>query len=232
MNELVLPVVAGILPTGTCFSSEQERLSAFSAKQSVTFPSTFSGVSASQTKPTDTTQAWLQLDTENRPTRLYYFANGAWLSLHPSVPGTTMIWTGGLPDFTTFDGGDSSLTISATTGPMWQVVLAGTFPVGAGPLTNGPTVGVGNTGGSATATLTTLNIPQFTIWNPYVNTVPPGGNPSATNLQAGGSLAGGAQFYPTQVQIGTSPVTPLTTLPPYTAVYYLMRSARLFYSVI
>ncbi len=87
----------------------------------------------SATKPSDTTKAWLQLDSLGRPVRLYWFAQGAWLSLHPQVPGQTILWTTALPTFTTFDGGDAN-ALSALSGPMWEVDtdFAFAIPMGVG----------------------------------------------------------------------------------------------------
>src|SRR6185369_16638359 len=104
----------------------------------VVFPSSFTGITASATKPTDTTQGWLQLDSQGRPVRLYYFAQGAWLSLHPLIPGMDQPFFGTLPNFTTYDGGDAN-AVSAISGPMWEVVteMAAQFPLAAGTLASG-----------------------------------------------------------------------------------------------
>jgi microcystin-dependent protein len=134
----------------------------FSAVQSVVLAQgTSVVVVASATQPADTTTMWLQLDSLGRPVRIYYFAQGAWLSKHPLEPGMTMIWTTTLPTFTTFDGGDAD-PLSNISGPMWELVtaFATRVPIGVGTLPSGQVIAVGATGGSEEITLDSTNMPQ------------------------------------------------------------------------
>ena len=244
-NDLILPVVPGQLPVGFCPNTYQDMLNGYSSVQTVTFPNTFAGVTVSASKPADTEQAWLQLDTIGRPTRLYYFSQGAWLSQHPSVPGMIQIWVNALPDFTTFDGGDAN-ALSAISGPMWQVAvdasttpITARFPIAVGTLPSLLALAVGDKGGEENHSLTLaesaphshtvpiykdgMNIPDFVTGHGVVlgeSGTRPGGLPLST--------------LPTDTQGGTgSPavVSPHNTMPPYIAVYFLQRTSRLFYSV-
>src|SRR5438552_15125504 len=144
-----IPVTPSQLPTGFCATDYQNLLNEFSAHQSVDISAgTGTPVIVSSAKPADTTVLWERLDQFGRPDRLYFFAQGAWLALHPSVPGTTIIWTDVLPTFTTFDGGDAN-PLSAISGPMWELVatLAAKFPLCAGTLPSGTVVNIGHSGG-------------------------------------------------------------------------------------
>lgn len=237
-NDLVLPIDVATLPNGFCPADYQALANGLGAVFTVTFPSTFTGVSVSSTKPSDTTQAWLQLDSLGRPVRLYFFAQGAWLSMHPLVPGHTMIWTTALPDFTTFDGGDAN-GIGPASGAMWETVLSGKFPLGVGTLPSTATVAVGDVGGNDVTTIT-----------PTIDNLPPHTHICAAISAAGGSGSGAELFQANEVAnvsqsnvnlvtnnaggTGTPPVvTPYVTtnLPPYQAVYFLRRTARQFYAV-
>lgn len=241
MNQLILPVKAAPLPQGFCPNNYQDILAQFASLMTVTFPNTFSGVTASTSPPTDTTQAWFQLDSLGRPTRLYYFAQGKWLSLHPQVPGSVMIWPVALPDFTVFDGGDASAP-SAVSGPMWQqaqdssgnVILAGQFPVGVGTLQpSGTAVGIGATGGEDVHTLTTSEIP---VHQHFLS-----GHFRELTADAASDADGGVVGYTAGAAVPPLPVVQPTdnvgggqshnNLPPYFAVYFLQRTNRLFYSV-
>jgi hypothetical protein len=242
MADITLPVNPASLPTGFCPASYQDLLNTFSQFQSVTLPGSNAGVIASPTKPTDQTAAWLQLDSLGRPVRLYYFAQGAWLSQHPSVPGLTMIWTGVLPDFTTFDGGDAN-ALSPISGPMWQTVLAATFPIGAGTLASGAALAVGTTGGEEKHILSTTEMPphahQLTgLKNDNMsrndlnvlaypgNTAPFFGNANPLVIPSTSSAGG-------DPATGTPPIAsaPHNNLPPYTVVYFLQRTTRTHYAV-
>lgn len=241
-DQLILPVDAATLSSGFCPADYQAMLNAFSAAQSVTFPSTFTGITASSTKPSDQTKAWLQLDSLGRPVRLYYFAQGAWLALHPTVPGLTMWWFAALPDFTTFDGGDAN-GIGPASGAMWQqakdaggTIIAAKFPIVAGTLPSGKVLSVGDTGGEETHSLDLTETPPHT-------------HNCAAVSQGGGGGSGAELFQANEVaNVSQSNVTLITNssggngatppvaaghncLPLYIAGFLLQRSARLFYSV-
>lgn len=243
MAQLILPVQPSQLPSGFCPSNYQDLLNNFSANQTVTFPTTFTGVTVSAAKPVDTSQAWLKLDTLGRPTRFYYFAQGAWLAAHPDFPGKTIIWTGVLPDFTIFDGGDSSVP-SPLSGPMWQLakdkngnVIEAKFLIAAGTLPSSTILAVGDTGGEEKHTLLLKETPphthDFTV-NAF-NTdaagsgVLTGGNDNASTPRPDGSFNG------TTVSTGgdgtPAAALPFNEMPPYLTVYYLQRTNRLYYAI-
>lgn len=159
-----IPVLNGQLPQGFCPTTLQETLNAFSAVQYVNLD-IVSSITVSSTPPADHTVAWLQLDSMGRPVRLYFFAQGAWLSMHPETPGMIKLWNQTLPNFNTFDGG-SAAVISDISGPMWQLastaldgsgtqVLQAQFPIGVGDFkTNIPasTSGIVNVGANNVTT--------------------------------------------------------------------------------
>lgn len=222
---LNLTITPGTLPSPLCPATYQDLWNAFAAAGSVSFPYTLTGIVASAAKPDPSTQgvnAWLQLDASGRPIRLYWYAAGSWLSQHPQVPGATMIWLGTLPDFTTFDGGDAS-TAGVASGPMWQQAtsLNAAFPVGVGTFPSGTPVAVGGTGGEEKHTLITSEMPSHTHTVTVEPTTSAGGNPTTLNQGAGLNLPSSS----------TGGDQPHNTLPPYVGVYFLQRTARLFYSV-
>lgn len=241
MNELILPVTPGSLSSGVCYATEQERLDDFSAHQTVVFPTTFAGITVSSTHPSDTTQAWLRLDSLGRPTQLYYFAQGAWLSMHPLVPGATIRWTSALPNFTTFDGGDAN-ALSSISGPMWEQVTDanGKFVLGVGTLPSGTVVNVGDTGGEEKHTITVNELPAHSHFVSNID-----GSLSAltpANYLAQRNLPDSSQSFDynlygtaTTPTIGNSSNTgagqPENNMPPYIGYYLLRRTNRLFYTV-
>lgn len=231
MADLTLPVQVGNLPSGFCPSTYQEMANGFGAVMSVILAQgTGVQIVASSTKPSDTTAVWLQLDSLGRPVRFYYFASGAWLSMHPMVPGATILWTTTLPDFTTFDGGDAN-PLSAISGPMWEEVTAlrAAFPIGVGTLPSGTVVAVGGTGGEEEVTLVRANLPSADL-----SVVTP-----VFKLKTGGDTGGGGQDIWTRNEGSThTPETeemgddePHNNMPPYVGVYFLRRTARLYYTV-
>lgn len=246
-NQLVLPVTPAQLPQGFCPTDYQDMLNLFSQNQTVIFPDTFEGLVVSSTAPVDTTRVWLQLDSLGRQVRIYSFSTGAWLSLHPLIPGITILWSGALPDFTTFDGGDAN-PISAISGPMWELAaeFAARVPIGVGTLPSTTVVNVGDTGGEERHTLLPAETPPHSHF--VANTDADSGSEvpisSGTSIEQsytpGGNQAYTLQGTTTTPTVGLSsvvggsgipPVTsPHNTLPPYVGVYFLRRTARLFYA--
>lgn len=241
----VLAVSPGTLPAGWCPSSYQDILNNFSANQTVTVPDSNGNVIVSSTAPTDTTAVWVRLDSFGRPLGVYYFASGAWLSPHPLQPGITMIWTTTLPTLTTFDGGDAN-PVSAISGPMWEVVTAlqAKLPIGVGTLPGGTVLSVGDTGGAETVTLDLTNIPEHehelwaggsdgtasgirealqTVNNPHAGT-------SAAYAESDG-VTGHNNWVKAVGGDGSGNAVAHTNMPPYVAIYFLRRTARLYYRV-
>lgn len=158
---------AGTLPDGICnqITSEQTRLNVYASNLSVVVPSGGAAVYLSTTKPADTTAVWGKLDALGRIVRYYMYYNGSWIAAHPLVPGFTMIYTGALPDFTTFDGGSPG-AVGLYSGPMWEVnttihgtdteaTMTARFPIAVGKLqTSGTAIAVTNTGGEEHHVLT------------------------------------------------------------------------------
>jgi hypothetical protein len=253
-----IPVQNGQLVQGFCPSDYQSLLNAFSAVQFVSFD-TVSGIVVSSTPPADHTTAWLQLDSSGRPVRLYFFAQGAWLSLHPDFPGKMVLFNQVLPDFTIFDGGDSN-TISAISGPMWQLaattldgsgtqVLQAAFPVGVGTFAVSGTVGVG--AGNTTSTgqsgedrhvLSVNELAQHNHW--IANT--DFGSSSTTDLDGTKQMTqgyGGDSSALNYKLKGTTDAAVLgltsnvgsnvghNNIPPFYGVYFFQRTNRLYYVV-
>lgn len=240
----LLPVIPGQLPSGFCATDYQSILNEFSAHQSVDVSAaTGSGIVVSATKPVTGDLPWLRLDAFGRPERIYWFASGAWLSLHPSVPGLTQWWFDVLPDFTTFDGGDA-LALSAISGPMWQqaknsdgVVIAAKFPVAAGTLPSGTVLAQGATGGEEKHTLTADEIPGG------VPTTVAAGSTGSQLSETPGSASIAGILYNSAATGNDSGQLVVTTkaaaggvvagnnMPPFVVGYLLQRTTRLFYAI-
>jgi hypothetical protein len=232
---MILPVIAGQLPSGFCPTSQQDMLNEFSAHQSVNFSPAAGAISVvvSSTKPTDQTVLWMRLDQFGRPERVYWFASGAWLSVHPLVPGLTQWWFDVLPNFTTFDGGDA-LALSPISGQMWQqaknsdgVVIAAKFPISAGTLPSGTVLAQGATGGEELHVLTESELPILHLYpNPFAGADFPVGGGS---LSGGGLPVGQIKAYPTQTDVGGG--LGHNNLPNFVVGYLLQRTTRQFYAI-
>lgn len=210
------------LASGFCPSGYQDLLNTFSANQYINLDSEESNLIVSATKPLVTTKAWLQLDQLGRPVRIYWFAQGAWLSLHPQPSGFVMPWFDAVPNFNTFDGGDANAP-SAISGPMWERIstLDGKFPLTTGTLPSGTIIQQGDTGGEEEHTLTIPELPAHT----HDVTRP-------TRLETGTPCwesGHGTDFTAVTSSVGAD--EPHNNMPPYVGMCWLRRTSRMFYTV-
>lgn len=236
-----VPVQNGQLPQGFCPPDLQTMLNGFSAAQFVALP-TITGLSVSSTPPADHTVAWLQLDSFGRPVRIYFFAQGAWLSQHPLPPGFTMLWNQGLPDFTTFDGGDNhAAPYSALSGQMWQLcsttldglgtqVLQARAPLGVGTLPSGTLVPLAGTGGEESHVLTPTEQGNLTITTTRDVEAAGPDHSVLDTITINGTAMGPTNNGPFTIPLAGT-VLGHNTLPPYYGIYFLQRTNRLFYVV-
>jgi len=238
----------------------QSILNLFSANQFVVLPASNNALVVSASKPTDYNVAWLRLDTFGRPEYIYYFAQGAWLSRHPDVPGKTVWWYNSMPpDPTTFlqsfDGG-SNQPISAVTGPMWQLakrpdgtVISAQFPIAQGTLPSGKVLNVGDVGGDETNVLTAAQTPVGAHIHGNGEALVDADTAGQRTLHGTFQTGGTAQLHPAfdtdasakneiltgQPMLdggGSFPApTPVSNMPPYATGYLIQRSARLFYAI-
>jgi hypothetical protein len=136
--DINLQVIAPVFPPGFCPSSPQNMANQIAAGLQVIFPGNFTVWNVGSDEPLvdNRDRPWLKLDTTNGTVVGVFSwspAYGLWVSTHPLPPGGSMrqIWVGTLTDLETYDSGEAG-TISAVTGPFWEVdsAFAGFWPIG------------------------------------------------------------------------------------------------------
>jgi hypothetical protein len=237
----------GTLPQGFCPATWQAALNGIGGALTVDIPSA-SGFTISVTKPSSTGNVWFRIDSLGRFLGIYIFGQGSWLSAHPLASGLTQWWFAALPNFATFDGGDSS-SVGPASGAMWQqakdsngTLIAATFLIPAGTLPSSTVLSLGGTGGEETHKLITAELASHSH---YVANSDSTGASGATDLAANQTVMShysgvGANAYifqgtSTPSTLGISSLTGSDTahnnMPPYVVGYLLQRTARIFYSV-
>jgi hypothetical protein len=228
----------GEIPSNSCFTTVSALYDLFINSTSAEVAGDYSLFNFGDTIPSaeDTDKPWIRT-IAGQPDRLYYYYNGAWVSKHPvpyvaGASGERKIYVGALGDIDTYDGGSSG-SVTLTTGPFWErdTEFNAKFPVGIGNTENGTEITeASKTGGSDQTVLQESNLPPHdhdVIYNPRgfetgsINTGSAEGSFKVGAGKAGGMvIAGGAQSSDA-----------FTNLPPYYGVYFIKRTARVYYTV-
>jgi len=255
-----LPIISETIPDGSCPETYNELAQLFASHF---FAVQGAGVGKqwifSAAKPTldQTDYGWFQLDDQGLPIRPYLFAQGLWLSRHPTYPGQAVWVFQDIADITAYDGGSAGV-VSLTTGPMWQYaratdlnntsdsdIITAKFPITKGTLPSGTVLNTGDTGGEESHSLTEPEMPPHTH---VITTVKPIANKWSGNESGAGKITTGNQdiaegdasiiannpFFEASITggSGTPPVvTPHNTLPPYIVGILIQRTNRLFYAI-
>lgn len=182
------------------------------------------GVIISSTTPvaTDRDKLWIKLDGGNNPVRQFVFNGGDWLWPHeiPLNDARRTIYTGTLASIDTLDGGVAG-AISSTSGPFWaqDTDFDARFPFGIGTTAGGTVITEGGTGGTDEETLTVAQIPAHTHDGlPRSEVDSTSGGDEHAHFAAG-----------TQLSDSTGGGDPHNNLPPYRGVYFIKRTARIYY---
>jgi len=181
---------------------------------------------------------WIRINSGEQDGLWYWNTSlSAWVRPHP-VPASSdvrLIWVGTLSDLDTFDGGDSG-TPGIASGPMWEVDtdFSAKFPVGVGTFTNAGAINVGesttDTGvtGEDEHTLTEDEMPEHThgYFDPRIG--------SGEGIQGDSDSKMVMHKHPTNEDCsGTSCAAgsdePHNNLPPMIGVYFIKRTARVYY---
>lgn len=174
--------------------------------------------------PADQDKPWIRTESNGNPAGLYVFSGGSWIAKHPLPAGAIIQWEGDISTINTFDGGETA-AVSPTTGPMWEQVteLVGRFPVGAGQKDGDSTNFTnGSTGGEETHELTVAEMPAHShavnaaeddsggTGGDRLREVTDPDNATTTSQDTGGGQAH-------------------NNLPPYYALHFIRRTARVYY---
>lgn len=238
-----LPLIPGVLANPLCWPvSPQDFLNEIMAISVAVGPTTLGVVGPQDAEPDveDRGKVWIRT-VGNAPANplAWIFFNGAWVAKHPMPAGSPfiLIYEGTVGSIDTLDGGMAG-PVSTTSGPFWEevVTMQGRMPVGVGVLqpSTDPLV-LGQTGGVDEHALTIAEMPA------HVHRITAHGtnDPSNGNGVIGGGNDAIGPFTYDETAISTSNHLSIEKLggdaahpnmPPFRAVYFLRRTARVFLS--
>lgn len=130
------------LPEGFCPATAQAAWTGMQATISAVLPGdliawNYGFFAGGVPDPADQDKPWYRLNGDLSPDGAYTFFNGAWAKQHWLQQNATaniiVLYDGTAANLDTYDGGSAG-AITATTGPMWEIVSAWVdrFPRGAG----------------------------------------------------------------------------------------------------
>ncbi len=157
--------VAGTLPEGTCYETDQQRLNGFAANLSGSLPGNFATFNYGNTTPSadNRDKPWERINDDGSPSYpgLWEFFDGAWRQRHPLPPGVIVMWDGAPAAIDTLDGGVAGVA-TIYTGPFWEIVtaMAARMPIGVGNLPSGTALAATNTGGEENHVLIVNELPK------------------------------------------------------------------------
>jgi len=223
------------LPIGYCPTNYQQLANDIVSGTQATFNSSIgnSFFNFGSTTPALNNQVYPWLDENGN---WWVFNGGYWSRQHPVAAGGSerRIYVGNTTDLQTYDGGNTNAP-SAWSGPMWEVDTAfeARFPVGAGAFATSGTVSVNGTTTSTAVvgedkhTLTVAEMPSHSHSMTWDSQDTAGGNQLKT-LYLGPDAN---VFNDINKNTGNSGGdTAHNNLPPFYGVYFIKRTARIYYT--
>lgn len=232
-----IPITSATVPSPLdCVVSNANWQSLVSLLQA-TFPEDASIFNTGNTEPAPSRRVypWYRSNADGTPDRWYKYSMGAWISLHEMPPGSVIMYEGTEVSIDTFDGGSAG-AITSISGPMWEKVTSmnARFPIGPGTLPSTTVIGIGDTGGNEEVSLTVAQMPPHTHAI-RLNANDDGGSGSGGDEpdDSDPTLAGNL-FGETEEEGGSgSPaaVEAHDNMPPWKAIWFIRRTARLYRTV-
>ena len=229
-NLTLITLTAPSLPANYCPASYQKLANDIIGGTQATFNSTIgnSFFNFGPTYPAINNQIFPWLDQDGN---WWIYDQSLWTRKNPVAAGgfDRRIFVGTTTDLLSYDGGDGTATATTTTGPMWMVdtLFDARFPVGAGAFAASGAVAVL---GTATST-SIVGEDQHTLTVPEIPAHTHNFFPLVT-ADANNGGANGVQ-YGTTANVATSSTgggAAHNNLPPFYGVYFIKRTARVYYT--
>lgn len=236
----------GTLPEGACYGTEQERLNGFAEAITGALPDNYTTWNGGPDAPTadDRHKPWHRTNADGSPDGDYDYFEGSWKRRHREFPGKIIMWDGSAAAVDALDGGAAG-TVTTMSGPFWEMVtaLAAKFPVGVGAFASGAAVAVTGTGGEEKVVLVMNNLPSeppplgHKVDKMLVHRDEEGEETNADRKGLDQHDSDHVYRTNSETDHDDNALGDLgedeghNNLPPYYGVYFLRRTARIYYSI-
>lgn len=225
LENKLITATAPTLPEGFCFNGNWQTLFNYLIENSTyEFDSEIGGVyyNIGDEEPAADNRIYPWIRTIGDVVEgVYSYDDGAWLRFHetPASANELRIWIGTPTELLTYDGGEDE-PITSKTGPFWEVYtdMEGRFPLGVSG-----SYALNSTGGAATHDLSISEIPGHTHSVSIPGDV--AGVDTANSLAIQGDGVTNMQPFTTG---STGGGTAHNNMPPYRAVHFIRRTARIY----
>ena len=235
-------ISSSAFPEGACYGLTQSSWYGLVALLSGQFNRDGTGINFGNSVPAtiDEDKPWFRTNADGTPDKWYAHTSGLWLSRHPDFPGKVVMYEGTEASVETLDGGEAGAA-APYTGQMWEIVseMEGRSPIGPGELTPSATVlTVGTDAGADEHELTSTELASHS----HDIIAYAGGQLSGTdegwligrvNTAAANDTLGAFErtgFTEPNLATGTDP-DPVSILHPVRAIWFIRRTARLYYRI-
>jgi hypothetical protein len=229
-NLTLITLTAPSLPYNYCPSNYQQLANDIIGGTQATFNSAIgnSFFNFGPTVPALNNQIYPWLDNDGN---WWVFNQGRWTSKNPVAANgfDRRIFVGTTTDLLSYDGGDGTATATDVTGPMWMIdtLFEARFPVGVGAFAGSGAVAVQGT----TTSTSVVGEDKHTLTVPEMPAHAHNFFPLVT-ADANNGGANGVQ-YGTTANVATSSTggdAAHNNLPPFYGVYFIKRTARVYYT--
>lgn len=179
----------------------------------------------------DQSKPWFRTNADGTPDGLYTYSGGYWLKRHQLAATSVQLWEGDITQVHLFDGGEAG-AVTTISGPFWEEVtdMRAKIPMHPGTTANGIAIAANANAGEDKHAITIAELPAHThqfASGDFVKSFAA----TLTGKENDINLTGALDYKPAQTLQNTGGDIPMSLIPPVRGIYFIRRTARLYYRI-
>lgn len=226
MSDINLPIIAVGVPAELCYTTLSADIPIIAQYLRAIFSGNEWNTGSSTPAAADRTKPWFRTNSDGTDDGVWTFYGGFWIKRHMLFPGAVIMYEGAAADIDTLDSGEAGV-VTNVTGPFFQEVteMRARSPMGPGTLPSTTVVAVGDDLGEEKHVQVIGEMIEHDHDIPYSGQGAASGGDGAHILN-GTPVHTGDHFTATA---GSDPPDGMNVIHPVRGIYFLRRTARLFY---